>query len=444
MNKSKIKGLVFFGVFFLVFGLIIMMLFENVYIKVSDYLWSIFDFDFGCVILGIMFLILVIITLVFYFTHRQKTKLVEVVEFKSPDDMTPVELGYLVDGSIESKDLSSLLVYWAGKKYISISKGKKNQTLKKIVKTLPKEARDYEKKLFDEIFGDADEIKVDSIPSKLSGTSVVSELIKNVKHEGAQYVKTGVFGQRQLIIIAFCLLFTITIFYLRLEYFTDVVPIIESFAVVASTLFAFIVAWNFSYDNTQKSKAKTASRVCLILTLLLIAGLCYYFFMTDMYQVIILVVECALLGLCVLLLNKVNIYTKSGIKKLGEILGFKNFLVVAEKDRIKMLAQENPHLFYDVLPYAYVLGVSDKWIKNFNVIQEDYELDSRRIEILVHFLDITTNAFDQYFEECKNKVEWHIGSGDDNVGGGSNISFGSNNGAGKNVGGSNFGGVRRR
>ena len=29
---------------------------------------------------------------------------------------------------------------------------------------------------------------------------------------------------------------------------------------------------------------------------------------------------------------------------------------------------ENPNYFYDILPYTYVLGVSDKWIKKFETI----------------------------------------------------------------------------
>ncbi|MPN46599.1 hypothetical protein SDC9_194190 [bioreactor metagenome] len=60
--------------------------------------------------------------------------------------------------------------------------------------------------------------------------------------------------------------------------------------------------------------------------------------------------------------------TKRGSMLLGRLLGFKNFLERAEKQRIERLVQENPTYFYDVLPYAYVLGVSDKWAKNFEGI----------------------------------------------------------------------------
>ena len=52
--------------------------------------------------------------------------------------------------------------------------------------------------------------------------------------------------------------------------------------------------------------------------------------------------------------------------KLQEkILGLRMFLVNAEQDRINTLVDENPDYFFNVLSYAYVLGVTDKWAKQF-------------------------------------------------------------------------------
>ncbi len=48
---------------------------------------------------------------------------------------------------------------------------------------------------------------------------------------------------------------------------------------------------------------------------------------------------------------------------MSQLLGLKRFIEVAEKKRLESLVEENPNYFYDVLPYAYILGVSDKWIK---------------------------------------------------------------------------------
>ena len=44
------------------------------------------------------------------------------------------------------------------------------------------------------------------------------------------------------------------------------------------------------------------------------------------------------------------------------------FLINAEQDRINTLIDENPDYFFNVLSYAYVLGVTDKWAKQFENI----------------------------------------------------------------------------
>lgn len=47
------------------------------------------------------------------------------------------------------------------------------------------------------------------------------------------------------------------------------------------------------------------------------------------------------------------------------MLGFKEFIKAAEKDRLEMLLEEDPEYYYHVLPYAQVLHVSKIWINKF-------------------------------------------------------------------------------
>lgn len=60
--------------------------------------------------------------------------------------------------------------------------------------------------------------------------------------------------------------------------------------------------------------------------------------------------------------------TELGSTLYGKIKGFKNFLETVEKDKLNTLVEENPNYFYDILPYTYVFGISDKWIKKFESI----------------------------------------------------------------------------
>ena len=60
--------------------------------------------------------------------------------------------------------------------------------------------------------------------------------------------------------------------------------------------------------------------------------------------------------------------TQYGEELYAKISGFKHYLEVARKDQLEMLVEENPNYFFDILPYAYVLGVSSKWIEKFEAI----------------------------------------------------------------------------
>jgi uncharacterized membrane protein len=49
----------------------------------------------------------------------------------------------------------------------------------------------------------------------------------------------------------------------------------------------------------------------------------------------------------------------------GRVLGFRDFIQTAEYDRLKMLSEENPEYFFDIMPYASVFGMSTKWADKF-------------------------------------------------------------------------------
>ena len=62
-----------------------------------------------------------------------------------------------------------------------------------------------------------------------------------------------------------------------------------------------------------------------------------------------------------------------------KVEGFRMFLETAEKPRLEMLLESNPDYFYDILPYAQVLGVTKQWTKKFDglIIREPQWLDNR-------------------------------------------------------------------
>ena len=87
-------------------------------------------------------------------------------------------------------------------------------------------------------------------------------------------------------------------------------------------------------------------------------------------QTNVLQIICGMIGICVTIVCYIQLPQLNfhGQVIKGQLLGLKKFIQVAEKNRLEMLVEENPEYFYDILPYAYILGVSDKWIKQFESI----------------------------------------------------------------------------
>lgn len=90
--------------------------------------------------------------------------------------------------------------------------------------------------------------------------------------------------------------------------------------------------------------------------------------------------------ICLIEFPKLNIY---GQQVKGHLKGLKKFIEVAEKPRLEKMVEDDPKYFYKILPFAYILGVSDKWIKQFEsiMIKPVEEFGSR---------PLTTNTFNNF------------------------------------------------
>ena len=60
--------------------------------------------------------------------------------------------------------------------------------------------------------------------------------------------------------------------------------------------------------------------------------------------------------------------TRQDVRLYGRILGFKDFIETAELDKLNTLIEEDPKYFFNIIPYAYVFGLTDKWINKFESI----------------------------------------------------------------------------
>ena len=54
---------------------------------------------------------------------------------------------------------------------------------------------------------------------------------------------------------------------------------------------------------------------------------------------------------------------------MGRVLGFRDFIRTAELDQLNELVEKDPEYFYHIIPYAYVFGLTNRWIKKFENIE---------------------------------------------------------------------------
>jgi uncharacterized membrane protein len=113
----------------------------------------------------------------FYFIWRKYGKdkrVTTTTSYYPPEDIDPAMAGYLIDDSGESTDLISLIPYWGAKGYLKMEEIDKKGWLAKDdtritkLKDLPSGAPDYQRKLFNGLFGSGtrDEVLVSSLKDK--------------------------------------------------------------------------------------------------------------------------------------------------------------------------------------------------------------------------------------------------------------------------------------
>ena len=51
--------------------------------------------------------------------------------------------------------------------------------------------------------------------------------------------------------------------------------------------------------------------------------------------------------------------TEQCVEWMGYLAGLRDFIETAELERMKVIAEQSPHLFYHILPFAYVFGLTD-------------------------------------------------------------------------------------
>jgi len=332
-------------------------------------------------------IVFAIAALLLWVKYGKDNVVIETVEFYPPEGYNSLEVGYLYNGEAKSQDVVSLLIYLANKGYIKIEEIEEESLFVKTKGYKITKLKEYDgnniteriflnglfsskyTRLYSRLFGHQEDINQNQVRlSDLENSFYVTlnKILRkiNTKTNKHQIFEKKSLKQKTLVTIMMIVSFILISVKPLIEYGEEGMVIFGllfpgiGFTVLTTLVFGkgpiftkiFGLVWGSMFGGIPWA-------VMVLPTLI-----------QDERYMTGYIIGFA----CILIMAVINAImpkrTAYGTEILGKIKGFKNFLETVEKERLEALVMENPTYFYDILPYTYVLGVSDKWIKKFEVL----------------------------------------------------------------------------
>lgn len=314
----------------------------------------------GLVVLGAAFLV--------KFLFCRQPDMVLTVNLSAPDEMDPFLMGKLIDNQLDAEDYGAVVFWLASKGYLFIdyTEDKDHPTLYRAEKPLAPDMPTHCRLMYEALFKGRESVKISDLGTDFYRTaegmkaSAQTQAGKMYKRGVPQMVLFGVLAALLLGSFAFLYSwFTVAAGYFYWTMFPGVA-------------FAFVPALFCSNIAAQKRYRMKKWKLALLTLGGALGGLLISCFMLlfpsaamgRWAQFTLSAFAAATGAVSGFFLTRTEEYTQ----KLGHVLGFRQFILVTEKDKIEFMLGDNPELYYDILPYAQVLGVTDAWTDKFKGI----------------------------------------------------------------------------
>lgn len=359
-------------------------------------------------------LLLLLISVFIGIKNSNKNPVIETVQFYSPNGLNPTELKYILSGYITSKDLTALIIYWASKGFLKIIVDKNDKISLEKIQDLNSE-NGYENSIFNKIFKTNTLVKIDEMQNDLA-TEVFSSIPKVKLKVGTRVEPKSVsktFGVGLLSLIPMLIVYFV--YLLRYNYAWNILmfPVITSIV-----LYSVFLISNAIYSLAKSKGYKISNVIVSVLTFVgvIIVNAINFDPTIDYFGAIFFVLT--LTFVAGFYISQMVCYKKDISEKIGKIKGFKNFIVTAEAPRLKVLLKQNPSYYYDVLPYAYVLGITDEFAKRFEGLAvippswyENNNGEVFTILFLTNQLNYSLNSINQKFIKINSNNRSNISNG---------------------------------
>lgn len=306
----------------------------------------------------------------------------ETVEFTAPEGLSSAEVGYVYRGMSLPKDVISLIIYWASQGFLIIEELTEDNIKLSKIKDLPSDRPSEERRVFLALFKDREEVTTKELTDKFAATvtHATSAIPKRFTSDPELHVFNRKASFMKVLMIFIAPLIPALYFgstaYANSGNQTD----LGLFFMIAFGIFVIVtVGGSFlvAYDRVHKTSQRLLNALILVLIVVGVSLVLSLFAPLSISP--LLGVMNVLYLIAIFSAANTGKRTELGSRWLGQILGLRRFIEVAEHDRLVALVEETPEIFYDILPYAYVLGVTDIWSKKFESIaipQPDWYVSS--------------------------------------------------------------------
>lgn len=321
------------------------------------------------IIIGIC-LFIVFIAFVLWLLFGRDKPVIETVEFYPPEGYNSAELAFLYKGETDDKAIVSLLIYLASKGYLRIEETENKALFASTKDFTIYKLKEYdgtneiEKLFFNGLFRTRSAVTSSDLTNRFYITVNRIKKLLNKKEN-----KTKIFDRKSLRLKKLIIPMMLIIFVLiTAKSFYDAgmlseLPIALIFPGIGFSLMISILT----------SCSPISTKIFIVIWGLLFGGMpTFLIILPVIFSNPISAITYFIGILCIIVLyvfRKIILKrTPFGSEISGKIKGFKRFLETAEKDQLEAMVEKEPEYFYNILPYTYALGVSDKWVEQFENI----------------------------------------------------------------------------
>ncbi len=369
-----------------------------------------------------------------WYMYGRDDHMVKTLEFYPPEGLTPGEIGYIIDSKVDKEDVVSTIVYMADRGYIAIEQLDRKNFMFTALEEPGSDEPAYVHTLWKGLFpGEKNTVRSDGLGTKFGRKyeQAGEQLHKLFEGRNSLYRENSYAAR---ILCAILAVMPCAAFCLWAMANGDSM----GYGILWATFHIWVSLWFLcsSFDRIHRSRKLVTVLKLLAAAWFFAAGVVLLPELSESMMYVsapkaAVIKSFVIFGtMACMIFSVLSVARKREFTQLmGKILGFREFIRTAELDKINELVENDPEYFYHILPYAYVLGLTNKWIKKFEnipVVTPNWYRGTYR----------QFDAFDYYMmgrmmSDCSASVSNHIvlpassgGGGGFSGGGGSSWSGG--------------------